>query len=213
MAVQEHFEGFDTAPDEMSRSAHKREAQGIRKLADKIASLGDTAFARIRFAETEIKEAFVKARSLRRNSDERRRQLQYAAKLLRSYGHEDLELQLSGMSATAKEDPKAMRLEMLREYLIHGGVKGINAFTALIPSVDRNRLRSLVKRAHDELSSTIPDRPAARELFRYIKAEVNRAGVEIPEEMLKDKPKYKPVKAAEAEPIQPVSMHGDDRGE
>ena len=35
MAVQEHFEGFDQAPDEQSRSAHKREAQALRKLVEK----------------------------------------------------------------------------------------------------------------------------------------------------------------------------------
>lgn len=189
MAVQEHFEGFDTAPDEMSRSAHKREAQAIRKLADKIANLGDQAFARLSFEEAEVKEAFVKARSLRRTSDERRRQLQYAAKLLRSFGHESLEEQLSGMSATAKVDPQAMRLEQLREYLIHNGIKGVNAMVELIPSIDRNKLRTLVKRAHDELSSTLPDRPAARALYQFIKAEVKAAGVEIPETMQRQKPK------------------------
>lgn len=189
MAVQEHFEGFDTAPDEMSRSAHKREAQAIRKLADKIANLGDQAFARLSFEEAEVKEAFVKARSLRRTSDERRRQLQYAAKLLRSFGHESLEEQLSGMSATAKVDPQAMRLEQLREYLIHNGIKGVNAMVELIPSIDRNKLRTLVKRAHDELCSTLPDRPAARALYQFIKAEVKAAGVEIPETMQRQKPK------------------------
>ena len=41
MAEQQHFEGFDEAPDEESRSAHKREAQALRKLVDKIADLGD----------------------------------------------------------------------------------------------------------------------------------------------------------------------------
>ncbi len=187
MAVQEHFEGFDTEPDELSRSAHKREAQAIRKLADQIAALGDQAFSRLKFEDEEVKEAFVKARSLRRNSDEKRRQLQYAAKLLRSFGHESLEEQINGMSATAKEDPKAMRLEMLREYLIHGGIKGVNALVELIPAIDRNKLRTLVKRAHDELTSTLPDRPAARALYQYIKAEVNKAGVEIPDNMLRPK--------------------------
>lgn len=187
MAVQEHFEGFDTEPDEQSRSAHKREAQAIRKLADKIADLGDTAFARLSFEDDEIKEAFVKARSLRRNSDERRRQLQFAAKLLRSFGHEDLEAQITNMNSTAKEDPQAMRLEMLREFLIHGGIKGVNSLVELIPSIDRNKLRTLAKRAHDELTSTLPDRPAARALFKFIKAEVNNAGVEIPETMLRPK--------------------------
>lgn len=186
MAVQEHFEGFDTEPDELSRSAHKREAQAIRKLADKIADLGDTAFARLKFEE-EVKEAFVKARSLRRISDERRRQLQFAAKLLRSFGHEDLENQINNLSTTAKEDPKAMRLEMLREYLIHGGIKGVNSLVELIPSIDRNKLRTLVKRAHDELSSTLPDRPQARALYKFIKTEVNNAGVEIPDTMLRPK--------------------------
>ena len=187
MAVQEHFEGFDTEPDELSRSAHKREAQAIRKLADKIADLGDTAFARLKFEEEEVKEAFVKARSLRRISDERRRQLQFAAKLLRSFGHEDLENQINNLSTTAKEDPKAMRLEMLREYLIHGGIKGVNSLVELIPSIDRNKLRTLVKRAHDELSSTLPDRPQARALYKFIKTEVNNSGVEIPDTMLRPK--------------------------
>lgn len=187
MAVQEHFEGFDTAPDEQSRSAHKREAQAIRKLADQLAALGDTAFARLSFEDEDIKEALVKARSLRRNSDERRRQLQYVAKLLRTYGHEALEAQVNAMGATAKEDPNAMRLELLREYLIHGGIKGVNAMVELIPAIDRNKLRTLVKRAHDELSSTLPDRPAARALYQYIKAEVNRSGVTIPDSMQRAK--------------------------
>ncbi|MCK0513317.1 DUF615 domain-containing protein [Anaerobiospirillum sp. NML120448] len=189
MAVQEHFEGFDTAPDEMSRSAQKREAQGIRKLADKISQLGDQAFSRLQFPDPEVKEAFVKARSLRRNSDERRRQLQFAAKLLRSFGHEELEAQIEAMNNTSKEDPRAMRLEMLREFLIHGGIKGVNALVELIPSIDRNKLRTLVKRAHDELSSTLPDRPAARALYQYIKAETKRADVEIPDHMLRPKEK------------------------
>lgn len=185
MAVQEHFEGFDTEPDELSRSAHKREAQAIRKLADRIAQLGDQAFSRLSFPDEEVKEAFVKARSLRRNSDERRRQLQFAAKLMRSFGHEELESQLKGMNNTSSVDPRAMRLEMLREFLIHGGIKGVNAMVELIPSIDRNKLRTLVKRAHDELSSTLPDRPAARALYQFIKAETARAGVEIPDTMLR----------------------------
>lgn len=188
MAVQEHFEGFDAPPEEWSRSAQKREAQAIRQLAEDIANLGDTAFSRLQFEELEIKEAFVKARSLRRNSDERRRQLQYAAKLLRSFGHEDLVAQITGMSATSKEDPKAMRLEMLREFLIFSGIKGVNAFVELIPSVDRNKLRTLVKRASEEAAKDLPgEKPAARALYKYIKQEVNNANVEIPDELCRAK--------------------------
>ena len=187
MAEQEHFEGFDQEPDEFSRSAHKRQAQAIRKLADKIADLGDQAFSRLTFTEEDLKEAFVKARSLKKNSDERRRQLQFAAKLLRTYGHEELEAEINALGATAKADPHAMRLEMLREFMIHGGIKGVNALVELIPSIDRNKARVLVKRAHDELSSTLPDRPAARALYQFLKAEVKKANVTIPETMLRPK--------------------------
>lgn len=99
-----------------------------------------------------------------------------------------------------------MRLEQLREYLIHGGIKGVNALVELIPGIDRNKLRTLVKRAHDELSSTIPDRPAARALYQFIKAEVNRAQVEIPDSMLRAKPKFSGKAKAKAESEQPVSQ-------
>lgn len=187
MAEQEHFEGFDTAPDETSRSAQKRAAQAVRRLAERIGDLGDQAFSRLQFPEPELKEAFATARGLRVASDERRRQLQYAAKLLRLYGHESLEQQLNAMSATSKVDPQAMRLEQLREFLIHGGIKGVNAMVELIPTIDRNKLRTLVKRAHDELSATIPDRPAARALYQFIKAEVKKAGVVIPDSMQRPK--------------------------
>lgn len=183
MAMQEHFEGFDTAPDEMSRSAHKREAQAIRKLAEQIAALGDQAFERLVFPDPDVKDAFVTARSLRRVSDERRRQLQYCAKLLRSFGHEDLAQQVQSINANSMEDPQSLRLEQLREFLIKNGIKGVNAMVELIPTIDRNKLRTLVKRAQDELSSTLTERPAARVLYQFIRSEVKKAGVEIPDAM------------------------------
>ena len=44
MAEQQHFEGFDAEPEEESRSSHKRQAQAIRKLVEKIANLGEQSF-------------------------------------------------------------------------------------------------------------------------------------------------------------------------
>ncbi len=76
MADQEHFEGFDTERDEQSRTSHKREAQAIRKLADRLGSLGVQAFNSLTFPDEEIKEALLTARKMKATSDERRRQLQ-----------------------------------------------------------------------------------------------------------------------------------------
>ena len=58
MAEQQHFEGFDSEPEELSRSAYKREAQAIRKLADKIADLGTLSFKHLNFPDESVKEAF-----------------------------------------------------------------------------------------------------------------------------------------------------------
>ena len=185
MAEQQHFEGFDSEPEELSRSAYKREAQAIRKLADKIADLGTLSFKHLNFPDESVKEAFVIARGMRKNSDEKRRQLQFAAKLLRAYDAEDLKKQIESIGATPKADPNAMRLENLRENLIRGGVKALNTFTAVINDTDRNKLRTLIKKAKDELAQEKGERPAARALFKYIKSELQRSGAAIPEELAK----------------------------
>ena len=185
MAEQQHFEGFDSEPEELSRSAHKREAQAIRKLADKIADLGTLSFKHLNFPDESVKEAFVIARGMRKNSDEKRRQLQFAAKLLRAYDAEDLKKQIESIGATPKADPNAMRLENLRENLIRGGVKALNTFTAVINDTDRNKLRTLIKKAKDELAQEKGERPAARALFKYIKSELQRSGAAIPDELAK----------------------------
>ncbi|WP_040909227.1 ribosome biogenesis factor YjgA [Succinatimonas hippei] len=185
MAEQQHFEGFDSEPEELSRSAYKREAQAIRKLADKIADLGTLSFKHLNFPDESVKEAFVIARGMRKNSDEKRRQLQFAAKLLRAYDAEDLKKQIESIGATPKADPNAMRLENLRENLIRGGVKALNTFTAVINDTDRNKLRTLIKKAKDELAQEKGERPAARALFKYIKSELQRSGAAIPDELAK----------------------------
>ena len=185
MAEQQHFEGFDSEPEELSRSAYKREAQAIRKLADKIADLGTLSFKHLNFPDESVKEAFVIARGMRKNSDEKRRQLQFAAKLLRAYDAEDLKKQIESIGATPKADPNAMRLENLRENLIRGGVKALNTFTAVINDTDRNKLRTLIKKAKDELAQEKGERPAARALFKYIKSELQRSGAAIHDELAK----------------------------
>ena len=110
MAEQQHFEGFDAEPEEESRSSHKRQAQAIRKLVEKIANLGEQSFKSLVIPQ-DVKEALLVARKLKPKSDERRRQLQYVAKLQRNYDDSDLENQVNMLGASSKEDPNTMRLE------------------------------------------------------------------------------------------------------
>ncbi|SRR5574344_93 len=187
MAEQLHFEGFDSTPEEESRSAQKREAQAIRKLVEKIANLGDQSFKSLVIPQ-DVKDALVIARKLKPKSDERRRQLQFVAKLQRHYDDSDLENQVNMLGASSKEDPNTMRLEKLRENLIVGGVEVLNSFCSLILDTDRNKLRNLVKKAKEEAAKETSEeaaKPNARALFKYLKTEIARAKVEIPNELLK----------------------------
>ncbi|MCR5536463.1 MAG: DUF615 domain-containing protein [Succinivibrio sp.] len=183
--LEQHFEGFDHEPEEESRSAQKRAAQALRKLCDDIADLGVQSYRALVMPE-HVREAFDVARGLKPRSDERRRQLQYAAKLLRAEEGLDLKQQIEGLGASVKVDPNAMRLEQLREEFIAHGKEAIDAFVALIVDTDRNKLRVLVKKAQQEAAKAEPgaEKPAARQLFKYVKAELARAKVEIPASLL-----------------------------
>lgn len=185
MAEQQHFEGFDAEPEEESRSAHKREAQAIRRLVDEIADLGDQRFKSLEMPE-DLRIAIVEARRLRPRSDERRRQLQYAAKVLRDYPELDLRARMNMQGASSKEDPDIMRLERLRMELISNGIGAVNALCQLCPELDRNVLRNLVKKAklEAEKAEEGAEKPAARQLYKFIKSEIKKAGIAVPDTLL-----------------------------
>ena len=185
MSEQLHFEGFDHEAEEESRSAHKREAQALRKLVEKICNLGEQSFKSLVLPQ-DVKDALIVARKLKPKSDERRRQLQYVAKLQRNYDDMDLEQQVNMLGASAKEDPNTMRLEKLRENMLTGGVEVLNGFCSLVLDTDRNKLRNLVKKAKAELNNDAEaQKPNSRASFKFLKSEINRAKVEIPQELLK----------------------------
>lgn len=180
-----HFEGFDSEPDEASRSAHKREAQAIRKQIEEIANLGEQSFKSLLLPE-DVRAAIITARKLRPRSDERRRQLQYAAKLQRDYPEIDLKAMLNGLGASAKEDPNVMRLEKLRTELIENGIEAVNNLCTLCHDIDRNKLRNLVKKAKEEAIKVqeTEEKPASRALYKFIKIELKKATVAIPATLL-----------------------------
>lgn len=180
-----HFEGFDAEPEEYSRSAHKREAQALRKLIEEIANLGDQSFKRLVLPE-DVREAIVVARKLRPRSDERRRQLQFAAKLARDYPETDFKTQVAMLGASSKEDPDIMRFEKLRAELIENGVVCVNNLCQICAEIDRNKLRTLVKKAKEEAAKVdeSAEKPASRALYKFVKTEIKKAGIAVPATLL-----------------------------
>jgi ribosome-associated protein len=183
----QHFEGFDAEPEEESRSAHKREAQAIRRLVEEVADLGEQSYASLNLPD-DLREALNTARKLRPRSDERRRQLQYAARIQRGYPESDLAEQVRMLGASEKTDPDVMRFEKLRAELISSGIDAVNSLCRLCPQLDRRKLLSLVNKAKAEAKQADDDeqlpRPAARTLFKYVKTEVRKAGIKVPDTLL-----------------------------
>ena len=90
------------------------------------------------------------------------------------------------LGASSKEDPNTMKLEKLRENMLNGGVEVLNGFCSLILDTDRSKLRTLIKKAKSELAADAESsKPNSRALFKYLKSEIARAGVEIPHELIK----------------------------
>ena len=180
----QHFEGFDAEPEAESRSQRKREAQALRRLIEDICALGEQSFRALRLQD-DVREALLEARRLRPRSDERRRQLQYAARLQRAYPDDDLGARVRRLGASAKSDPLTLKLEKVRLALVTGGKPALDAFCALIVDTDRSKLRTLVKKAAAEAGA--PDqapKPHSRALYRYLKSEFARSGAEVPLKLL-----------------------------
>ena len=139
-----------------------------------------------------MREAIEKARAMKKNSDERRRQLQYAARLQRGVETQDLGEQIALLGASSKEDPDTMRFERLRTELISGGVSVVNTLCSLCKDLDRRKLMSLVRKAKAELKQEQQagttdgkiQKPESRKLYRYIKDEIRKAGIQVPETLL-----------------------------
>lgn len=184
MAVQEHFEGFDQEADESSKSAQKREAQEIRALAETICKLGLESYKKLKFPDESIKEALDTARNLKINSDERRRQLQYVAKLMRQYELDELTQGVQSIGQSSKEDPKTAALENLREYFLDKGILAVNSFCQISANTDRNKLRHLLKKAQEEIDlPSEASKPNCRALFKFLKQECTKNSISL-EQML-----------------------------
>lgn len=169
---------------EYSKTAARHDALQIRHLVEKIAALGKSDFKKLNFPNDALKEALETAANLKINSDERRRQLKYAAALLRQDDPSDLLDQLKTLGASSVTDPNIMRLVNLREYLIAGGMKAVDEFCAALPDTDRNKLRALIRKAQKErVNNGSCKNPAAKALFHFLQDEIERTGAVLPSHM------------------------------
>ena len=162
-------------PDELSKSARKREAERLQKIGLKLTQLKPAARARLQLPEA-LRLAIDEYTEI--NSREGgRRQIQYIGKLMRRIDCEAIEQRLAdldGQTAAARYFFHAV--EGWRDRLI-ADAKSITVFIDEYPHVERQVLRQLVGAANRHKpaagqSTTDAHRQAQRVLYKFIRSTI-----------------------------------------
>ena len=154
-----------------SRSQQRRAALDVLELGEQLAALSAAQLAKLPIPD----ELLPHIRETQRITSygARKRQLAFLAKQMRRQDDEALDAIRDALSkdgdAARRETAAMHRIEALRDSLL--GDDGDAAMTELLdahPDADRQKLRQLVRNAHEERKRNKPPR-AFRELFRELR--------------------------------------------
>ena len=154
-----------------SRSQQRRAALDVLELGEQLAALSAAQLAKLPIPD----ELLPHIRETQRITSygARKRQLAFLAKQMRRQDDEALDAIRDALSkdgdAARRETAAMHRIEALRDSLL--GEDGDAAMTELLdahPDADRQKLRQLVRNAHEERKRNKPPR-AFRELFRELR--------------------------------------------
>ena len=154
-----------------SRSQNRRAALDILALGETLVALSAAQLARLPIPEEVLPHIQETQRIT--SFGARKRQLAFLAKQMRRQDDETLDAIRDALSkdsdATRRETASLHRAEVVRDALM--GDNGDAAMTDLLaahPDADRQKLRQLVRNAHEERKRNKPPR-AYRELFRELR--------------------------------------------
>ena len=154
-----------------SRSANRRAALDVLELGEQLVEMSAAQLARLPIPD-EVMPHILETQRIT-SYGARKRQKAFLAKQMRKLDDEALDAIRDAMSkdgdAARRETASLHRAEVLRDALL--GDDGDAAITDLLaahPGADRQKLRQLVRNAHEERKRDKPPR-AFRELFRELK--------------------------------------------
>jgi len=118
--------------------------------------------------EDSLADAITEAQRIR-SREALRRQKQYIGKVMRRVDVASIESQLAALEDKHSTCSAAFHeLETLRDALIADGKTGIGTVIERFPSVDKQKLRQLTKRAQKEVSENT-GKTARRALFKFLR--------------------------------------------
>ena len=149
-----------------SKSQRKRDMKALHSLAEALVRLSPGRFAALALPDP-LRDALALARRLERGAY--RRQIRYLGKLLRDTDHQALRDAVAGdRESVRRENARLHRLERWRERLVEGGDEVLGDLVAAFPGVERQHVRALVRKIHDERAAQRAP-AASRALLRYLR--------------------------------------------
>ncbi|MCP4320754.1 MAG: DUF615 domain-containing protein [Psychromonas sp.] len=154
--------------DEISKTQIKREADALKLIGRELVGLSKKQLAQVPGSEL-LFHAISVAHKIIDKNEALRRQIQYIGKVLRNEDCDAIRLAIDKLNNKHQQLTHAtQRLEKLRDELIEQGDSKINELLELHPSLERQKLRQLVRQANKEKKSEKPAK-AAKDLFIYLK--------------------------------------------
>jgi ribosome-associated protein len=154
--------------EEISKSQIKREAEALKIIGRELVGLSKKQLPQIPGSEL-LFHAIAVAHKISDKNEALRRQIQYIGKVLRNEDCDAIRAAIDKLNNKHQQLTHATeRLEKLRDDLITEGDSKINALLEDFPSLERQKLRQLVRQANKEQKTEKPAK-AAKELFAYLK--------------------------------------------
>lgn len=162
-----HEEAVDGESPLVSKSQRRRDALELRDLASQLIKLSQARLAKVPL-DDDVREAIVEARRIRSHVA-RKRQMQFAAKLLRRIDPEPIFQAIEAFETDARQlTGRQHRAEKWRDFLLESGDTAVGALKEQRADVDTQALRQLVRNSNKEAARNKPP-ASARALFRLLR--------------------------------------------
>ncbi|MEJ1965821.1 MAG: ribosome biogenesis factor YjgA [Gammaproteobacteria bacterium] len=170
---QETDEDFDERDDRPSKSERKRNAHDAQKLGEELIQLKELDLKAFDLPES-LFDAIVEARRLTsRHALVRQRQL--IGKLMRGVDLDPIRAALASRGEkAAQETQRFKRVEHWRDRLVADGAVALDELMKVRPGMDRDEWLARVAAASAEREKLAASGPASRELFRHLRALLDR---------------------------------------
>jgi ribosome-associated protein len=177
-AADQQFRTELQGTDEPSRSARKRDSEGLQELGEALLTLRADLFAGLPLPD-KLRDAIVELKRIT-NFEGRRRQKQYVGKLMRVLDAEVVDAITAALGSqqqqAAEEARRFQQIERWRDELLADDAR-LGDWLQAYPATDAQQLRALVRQARKDAGASRPGEPprrgrSYRELFILLRGQM-----------------------------------------